>query len=248
MVVQRANGRQRRCRVALHCPSSPCSVTSPRPRHGYLSKGVTVREDLVNEHLSKPTAGHFNRGCFHAGFLKVRTAFSNHRDLHPIRYIGQPHGQADEAIWRCPTLFNGQGVFHEMMRRVPFIFCREECVRANFQSDSKIAIGFVGQRISLPNRSRTPLASLSSATMLTSASPNNADKKRKIIEMARVPPRIRLNSFVAEELVGSNNSAMIGSSSGIVLRLWVGVAVLEHTPGPLPWCSKNNPQRHPLRG
>ena len=52
--------------------------------------------------------------------------------------------------------------------------------------------------------------------------------------MASVVPRTMLNSFVTEDVLDSMSSAFNGASSVIVPRFGVQVAVLEHTPAPLP--------------
>ena len=118
-------------------------VASTGARYRNLSKGVAVGQDLVDEHLAEPATGHFDGRSLHTCFLEVRAAFCNHRDLHAIGDVGEPYGEADEAVGCCPALLNGQRVFNEVMRGIPFILGGQDVVRSNFQGDAKVPVCFV---------------------------------------------------------------------------------------------------------
>ena len=100
-------------------------------------------QDLVDEHLAEPATGNLNGRRLYTCFLEVRSALCNHGHLHAIGDVGEPDGEADEAVWCCTALFNRQRVFNKVMRRIPFILGGQDVVRSNFQGDTKLTVRFV---------------------------------------------------------------------------------------------------------
>ena len=132
-----------------------------------------------------------------------------------------------------PALLNGQRVFNEVMRGIPFILGGQDVVRSNFQGTPKSPSVSYGS-VYRSQRARGRLFHFFISYEVNECITEHRRQKRNTSEMASVVPRTMLNSFVTEDVLDSMSSAFNGASSVIVPRFGVQVAVLEHTPARSP--------------
>ena len=222
-------------------------VASAGARNRNLGESVAVGQDLSINIWPSQLPGTSMDGVSTLASWKYGSAFCNHGHLHAIGDIGEPDGEADEAVWCCAALFNRQRVFNEVMRGIPFILGGQDVVRSNPRRRQSRRLSRAGSVYRSQTGTRMPCSTSSSATRLTNASPNTADKKRNTSEMASVVPRTILNSLDGRWVGFDEFRLQRGIFGHIVPRFGVQVAVLEHTPASLPEQKKNKPQRHPVR-
>ena len=91
-------------------------VAAAGARDRNLGEGVSVRENLVDEHLSEPTTGYLDGGRLYAGFLEVWTAFSDDGHQRTLGHVWSPNGKTDQTVWSSTAFLERQRVLNKVVR------------------------------------------------------------------------------------------------------------------------------------